>query len=851
METKHEGSSSLRAWMALLTPPASSATTRAWPAPSHTPQALEPRAELSVSEVQQLCHVITDSCPAGGADSQKFRSTSFAHFAMAKGSSSTKPPPPAPNPMLEQYKSLLIKGRPTLCTPVVDKAGKWSWRGKVLELVWDAIVQEADAFTKVVDREAEHGGFVERYEATAGDTLVVAGTCRNKVGNIVDDEAHQVGFAIVFSPGKAGDKAAVQAVHELPLPLAFIAVHLLSTMQRLFFTRDKVLELLTSTAVRARGDVLECISWMRERLAAVDRSPGSILTRCAELTNTAKEMHSHYLKQVQARKVDAAETAVATAAEEKASSEADAAVPTETATAIEESAEATPAQIELAVAADAPDDDVDEDGEEEDDEEVDEDEDEEEKEEEVGLEDEGDDEDEATWPSSARLSVYHRELAQEKERFRVAKLNFERAERMLELAKAKVASAEDDVHDERVRRHARAERRAEKSASKARKDAAAAVAEKKAAVEEKGTAPKAGLKKGFLSAGLGESPSEKRGVSREADEIAELKCIAEQAPQPVSALLSKLRGLATKAVTTEQATKRMHLDPVNFLAHCDAVVECAPPSPGSSMASFVHDRWFVAVGSSKCVPPAPPVAAQTSDDEDEEDLDDIDGDEPAVVDATEEAPADKEVQPEPEPEQERDEESVALCIAQKEDGTIYGAIGWDELGALPRDVSGLLNRAKPLPPPTRCVRLDDSSWDGDVRFMHMTVQGLGDACSPIVPCGYTLSGSALYHFAAGVQHFWLAKTQVNARLSQGKADQAEVDHVEMLMDAANDRFAAVAREVSADRWLPPDFSRCESAVQGLRKTLLKRPWNPRCASCGVRHEDIEYSTCRFWQAWVV
>ena len=61
----------------------------------------------------------------------------------------------------------------------------------------------------------------------------------------------------------------------------------------------------------------------------------------------------------------------------------------------------------------------------------------------------------------------------------------------------------------------------------------------------------------------------------------------------------------------------------------------------------------------------------------------------------------------------------------------------------------------------------------------------------------------------------------------------------------------VAREASEERWLPPDFSKCESAVQGLRKTLLRRPWNPRCAKCGVRHEDIEFSTCRFWEAWVV
>ena len=31
-----------------------------------------------------------------------------------------------------------------------------------------------------------------------------------------------------------------------------------------------------------------------------------------------------------------------------------------------------------------------------------------------------------------------------------------------------------------------------------------------------------------------------------------------------------------------------------------------------------------------------------------------------------------------------------------------------------------------------------------------------------------------------------------------------------------------------------------AAVQGLRKTYLKRDWAPRCAKCGVRHEEIEY-----------
>ena len=42
-----------------------------------------------------------------------------------------------------------------------------------------------------------------------------------------------------------------------------------------------------------------------------------------------------------------------------------------------------------------------------------------------------------------------------------------------------------------------------------------------------------------------------------------------------------------------------------------------------------------------------------------------------------------------------------------------------------------------------------------------------------------------------------------------------------------------------------------AAREWLRKTLLRRPWCKRCGQCGVRHEDIEFSTCKFWQAWVV
>lgn len=59
-----------------------------------------------------------------------------------------------------------------------------------------------------------------------------------------------------------------------------------------------MLALLSPKATSARADVMEGIVWMRERLAAVERSPQAMLTRCIELQKTAKEMHAHYLKQV-------------------------------------------------------------------------------------------------------------------------------------------------------------------------------------------------------------------------------------------------------------------------------------------------------------------------------------------------------------------------------------------------------------------------------------------------------------------------------------------------------------------------------------------------------------------------
>jgi len=190
-------------------------------------------------------------------------------------------------------------------------------------------------------------------------------------------------------------------------------------------------------------------------------------------------------------------------------------------------------------------------------------------------------------------------------------------------------------------------------------------------------------------------------------------------------------------------------------------------------------------------------------------------------------------------------------VAQTSEGHLYGAVGWYDLGSLPTSLDGALLTAEALPPPRRALALYDPEWDSTC-LMHVDCKGYGAGSVPITPMGYNLNGPGCFHMASGMAHFHVACAQNCARLSQNGAAEQEKQHTEMLMDAARERFDGVASGGEADKWLPPmDFNKCESAVQGLRKTLLRRPWNPRCSSCGVRHEDIEFSTCRFWQAWVV
>ena len=796
---------------------------------------------------------------------------------MAKGSKSGTSPAPAEiaqektslkNPELDKLKQSVK--RSSLCTPTIDKGGAWSWRGKQLEQIWDTMTAGCDTVSKEVTAQPPVGGFLERFECEAGNMVVVAGNCQGADGK--QDSTGQVGFAVVYAAGKVRDESAIQQVLELPLPLAFVCVHVLTTLHRVYFTRDKVLALLNPSAASAIGDVKECISWMRDRLAAVERSPQAILTRCAEIFRTSKEMHAHYLGQVKASGAKTAEATSQQAASDQEEAAAAGKGAEEVAVVVEEEEEEE---------APAPTPAVDEEAEEEakgesteDDDEDDEDDDDDEDEEEAGSEAGVDDEDESSWPASAALHAAQRLLAQETEKHRAAQRALERAAASLEKAKAMVSDASDALHDERARRVARRERKEEKRAVKqAAKDAERAASKPEGGAPATGKAAKAKAKAatsggGAATAAKGEyrgvQQAEAAGMNTEANQIAALERLEAKAPAAIERLLTNLRGFSSAALTYDDLKKRKAFDPLRFLVHCDVVVQCNPlgdsskPGPGGSVG-----RWFVAMGSSKCVPPLPPKAegesgssGEEEEEDEEEDLEDIDDGKSRIEEVeSPEAEAARLRQEEAdaaeaEAESQREEESVALCLAQAPDGTIVGAVGWYDLGALPNSLEGCLSLSASLPPPRRCVRLDDSSWDL-MGFLHMTLQGYGKDCAPIVPMGYSLQGSALFHFAAGSADYHVARNQAEMRLTQGRAGMEEREQARTLLDACVDRLISIAPEASEGKWVPPPFSKCESAVQGLRKTLLRRPWCKRCTSCGVRHEDIEFSTCKFWQAWVV
>ena len=106
--------------------------------------------------------------------------------------------------------------------------------------------------------------------------------------------------------------------------------------------------------------------------------------------------------------------------------------------------------------------------------------------------------------------------------------------------------------------------------------------------------------------------------------------------------------------------------------------------------------------------------------------------------------------------------------------------------------------------------------------------------------------SVVGHLCVAVREADVARRQVRARLQMAEADDDEVDHTEKLMDISARRLDGALFFADAAEALPQDVEKIEAAVQGLRKCWLRRPLCPRCDRCGVRHEDIEFGTCKFW-----
>ena len=863
--------------------------------------------------------------------SSTFTKSSKVVVKPSKPAPATTPaPPPPPCLELQEFKAA-CKGKITTLEPSVDKAtGQWSWRGKECERVWDTLFAGGAEIEKYKPDGQEVGAFTEKYEVTSGEMRVYGGLVVLAAGK----EAYHSGFAVVFEKGNMGSIAAVQKVFELPPPLAFVCVHLLKTMHKVRFTEEKVLALLTSKATSARSDVSECISWMRDRLAAVERSPQAILTRCIELNQTAQEMHAHYLRQVVSRtakqdptrqkeleaelEVLCAETAAdaeVLKAQVKAAAGAGAMVhevskappevlltesgssdastdpspqdsptaPPKTEEAAEEAAEEEAEEeaasaTTLAVAAAG----------------VEEDEDEEEEEEE-----------EHPTPAERELSMAQRDLQAASEAHRQAKVAFERTTANLKLMQNKVHEKRELVDQEEEAREARRSARTTKAAAKAAAVAKAAAPPSplkgkwdSSAVDRLNAADAARvLESGARAPAPAKALSPK---SKETREIAELEAYDANAPEPLSAALNVLRSLSSvggKGVSTEV----LPFDPMRFVVHCDVVLRVDAPPEGSD----AKGRWYVAMGSSHCVPGTADSSGEDEDeDEDEEDeedddeeeeeeeeeadddLDTLDDEEAAKAKANK-AAAKAAVRDEAKAERAaskakamaeakeaanakaakvaaaREEAGLAavtsddaelavlMCIAQTDKGELFGAVGWYELGSLPTSLDGALLTAERLPPPRRALALFDADWE-PCTLMHLDCGGYGKGGKPVTPMGYNMNGPALFHLATGLYHYHVATAQATARLAQNHAGQEEKAHTEQLLDAARVRFDSVACEGLANKWLPPmDYNKCESAVQGLRKTLLRRPWNPRCPHCGVRHEDIEFSTCRFWQAWIV
>ena len=299
---------------------------------------------------------------------------------------------------------------------------------------------------------------------------------------------------------------------------------------------------------------------------------------------------------------------------------------------------------------------------------------------------------------------------------------------------------------------------------------------------------------------------ESKAERREAMEIAELRAMEDPPSWAEAVLLEAARSRADATCTLAGAP----FDVLAALACAKQVAKLPPPEPAATGAAVdgeaaVGEWWAARVATAK----EPPPSGGAGDDDDAA-------------------------------------EEVLVCLGQDGEGRLRGAIGWWPAGALGRAESspGAANAL-------RCVRIDEA--ESSARWMqHVSVQGLGEGGKRPEPVGLNVHAPPACHLAEGVRLALLARRQVSARLQRGGAAEAERAHCKLLLGLAQTRLQACAREAADDEAegeLPDDFAKCCSAVQGLRKTLLAREWNPRCVDCGVRHSGIEIHTCRFWRDW--
>ena len=190
---------------------------------------------------------------------------------------------------------------------------------------------------------------------------------------------------------------------------------------------------------------------------------------------------------------------------------------------------------------------------------------------------------------------------------------------------------------------------------------------------------------------------------------------------------------------------------------------------------------------------------------------------------------------------EADGSALLICVGHNASGALRGALGWV-------DDAALASPSELQPSAVRCLaRLDDDSIDSYVS-MHVSVQGVGRGGVRPVPVG-------LEHVHLGRRPPLRRRPRGGRRAAagaraaanggggrrRGGAHREAPRHFGAALDGA--LFFADAAEA-----LPQDVEKIEAAVQGPA-CWLRRPLCPRCDRCGVRHEDIEFSTCRFWQEW--